>query len=194
MPALLTLDAALDAVADAAWRAQKQREVADLIARLRGPVRRGDRRRLPVAPGGDVEVTATARRPLAGRRHAGRGPLPVAAARSRGRQAARAKGSAATRRAKRTVKLPADAAALDAVLARDAARRGLYTVARSALIGLPERAPPLVGRVRLHARRPHAHRRARRSATSGPIRSMGERYRAARGDAAGDRCARGERR
>ena len=42
IPALAAIDAALDGVPDAGWRAQKRREVGDLIARLRGAVRRRD--------------------------------------------------------------------------------------------------------------------------------------------------------
>ena len=136
-------------VPDAGWRAQKQRELQRADARVRG--RCSPRRPPPdyrVAPGADVEVTATARRPLAGGRHAGgRCASRSAARRSRSASALAPQAPPAPRRrsrrsarcACRPTLPPSTPYWLDAA----ARRRASTHVADAALIGPPESPPPL---------------------------------------------------
>ncbi|MES1210086.1 MAG: PIG-L family deacetylase, partial [Pseudomonadota bacterium] len=60
IPALAAIDAALDGVGDAAWRAQKKREVHDLILACAGVFAEATAPDFRVAPGTSVEIAVTA--------------------------------------------------------------------------------------------------------------------------------------
>ena len=106
------------------------------------------------------------------RRQAGRGPLAVDG--SDARRAADAlvgDGHGAAFEAKRPCRVPAGPAAVDALLAGSAPEAGLYRVADPALVGVPERAPPLaVDFTFAVAGRRFKLSSSARSTTSGPTR------------------------
>jgi LmbE family N-acetylglucosaminyl deacetylase len=148
LPALAAIGAAIDRIPDAGWRAEKQRQLGGLMLACAGVFAEAIAPEFSVAPGGDIDVTATAinrsqaavtleeiafpwgggatRAAPAGR------PLPVT------------KGQAAAElvTVKRTLRVPADASPsvpywLDAPPDSD----GVYHVADAALVGRPESPP-----------------------------------------------------
>ncbi len=68
IPALAAIDAALDGVGDAGWRAQKKREVRDLILACAGVFAEATAPDFRVAPGTAVDDRRHRRQPLAGGR------------------------------------------------------------------------------------------------------------------------------
>ncbi len=146
LPALAAVDAALDGLPDAAWRARKRREVQDLTVACAGLFADATVADFRVAPGDEIEVTATAvnrsSAPItlrAVRFPAGTSSGVVAVARA---LAAPANGAAAPSvDLKRTVRIPADAALTTPYWLTSPPEPGLFTVADPTLIGAPEDPP-----------------------------------------------------
>jgi len=145
LPALAAIGAAVDRVADAGWRAEKQRQLGALMLACAGVFAEATAPEFSVAPGSDIDVTATAinrsQAPVTLEEIAfpwGAGATRAAPA---GRPLPVAKGQAAAEPVtiKRTLRVPADAAPsvpywLDAPPDGD----GVYHVADAALVGRPE--------------------------------------------------------
>jgi LmbE family N-acetylglucosaminyl deacetylase len=143
IPALLEVDAALDGLPDAGWRARKQREVRDLIAACAGLFADATAAEFSVAPGDPIEVTAT----LVNRLSA---PFTLREVRFPGAGSAVAvgrdlHGDAATVAApvvvKRTVKIPADAPLSTPYWLASPPQPGGFAIADQQLVGLPEDPP-----------------------------------------------------
>ena len=157
--ALWEIDAALDAIPDAAWRARKRRELQELIAGAAGlfvDVTAADFR---VAPGAEIEVTATAidrshapivlreiRFPAAGaapdRAAAGAASDTVTVAVGRP-LAASAGGVATPFEVKRSLRVPTDAPLSTPYWLASPPEPGLFAVVDRARIGAPEDEPRL---------------------------------------------------
>ncbi|HET6150682.1 MAG TPA: PIG-L family deacetylase [Polyangia bacterium] len=141
IPALAAVDAELDGLPDASWRARKRREVQDLMLACAGFFADASAADFRVAPGDELEITATAVNrsvaPLALREvrfPAGAGTIAVARA-----LAAPAGGAAAPPLEwKRTLRIPADAPLTTPYWLASPPSPGLFTVADRALIGFPE--------------------------------------------------------
>ncbi len=180
IPALAAIDAALDGVTDAAWRAQKRREVHDLILACAGVFAEATAPDFRVAPGTSVaiDVTAVNRSPAAVILDAVRFPLtgdadkvdkPLASP-------AKAGGAATAFETKRTVHIPMDFAATTPYWLASPPEPGLYRVTDGDLIGAPE--GPAALRVELSfsvAGRPLTVTRPVVYKWTDPV--MGERYR-----------------
>jgi LmbE family N-acetylglucosaminyl deacetylase len=138
---LLTLDAALDGVADADWRALKKREVRELLLACAGIFAEATAPDFRAAPGTEIEIVATA---------VGRSPVPVQLEEVRFPFAPRADkvvhalvapkggGAATAFESKRNVRLPADLAPSTPYWLETPPEAGLYRVADPALVGAPE--------------------------------------------------------
>jgi LmbE family N-acetylglucosaminyl deacetylase len=147
IPALAAIDAALDGVRDAGWRAQKRREVHDLMLACAGVFAEATAPDFRVAPGAslDVELTAVNRSAAAVELDAVRFPLAAAPERV-GRPLApppAAGGAAPAFEVRRAVTVPADFPPTTPYWLAEAPEPGLYRVAEHALLGLPEGPAPL---------------------------------------------------
>ncbi len=147
VPALAAIDAALDEIPDAGWRAEKRREVRDLIFACAGLFVDATSADFRAAPGTAVDVTATVvdrssvpvtldevRFPFEESAHPS--PATLATPKSDG-------GAAVALEIKKTVRLPADLAPTTPYWLETPPDAGLYQVADPALIGAPERASPV---------------------------------------------------
>jgi len=148
IPALLDLDRRLDAVPDEAWRARKQREVRESIVACAGLFADATAADHRVAPGGEIEVTATVvdRSPAPVTLKEVRFPGAAGARVADGRSLAASAAPGAVGvpvEIKRKVAIPADAAATTPYWLAGAPEMGLYPVADPRDIGKPEDAPPL---------------------------------------------------
>ena len=145
IPTLTEIDAALGEISDAGWRAQKQRQVRDLITACAGLFFDATAAGSLAAPGTAVEVTATAldRSPVAVKLDEVRFPFeppraPAAALDAPGK----AGGAAKAFELKTSVKLPPDLPPTTPYWLQTPPDAGLYH-ADPALIGLPEQPSPL---------------------------------------------------
>jgi LmbE family N-acetylglucosaminyl deacetylase len=152
LPVLLDLDAALDAVPDATWRAQKKGEVRDLALSAAGLYAEATAADFRVAPGGEIEVTAIAqvRQPAALTLREVRFPDDGAAGggvtaveRKLSPPAADGRGDAVAFELKRTIRVPADLPATTPYWLAAPPEPGLFRVDDPALIGAAEASPPL---------------------------------------------------
>ena len=173
IPALLEIDAALDAVPDAGWRAQKKKEVRDLIVACAGLYADATAADFRAAPGSDVEITASA---------INRSPFPITLREVRwpaGRAAAAvavAKPLKPSFEAKQAIHLPDDLPPSTPYWLEAPPEPGLYPVADARLIGAPEQPAPLrVGFVFHLGDRDITIERAVSFKWTDPV--MGERYR-----------------
>ena len=144
IPALLEVDAALDALPDAAWRARKQRDVNDLIAACAGLFADATAADFSVAPGDSIEVTATLVNRLSAPfqlreiRFPGGGAVPV------GRDLRTEAGAVAGPIVvKRTVKVAADTPLSTPYWLASPPQPGGFAIAEQQLVGLPEDPPRL---------------------------------------------------
>jgi LmbE family N-acetylglucosaminyl deacetylase len=146
IPALLALDARLAAIPDEPWRTRKQREVRDLVLACAGLFADATAADFRVAPGGEIEVTATVvdrspvaislkevRFPTAGGRVAAARPLAPAGAGSVGVPV----------EIKHKVIVPPDAPLTTPFWLAAPPEPGLYPVADPRDIGKPEDEPAL---------------------------------------------------
>ncbi|HVT06193.1 MAG TPA: PIG-L family deacetylase [Polyangia bacterium] len=181
IPALAAIDAALDGVGDAGWRARKRQEVQELMLACAGVFAEATAPDFRFAPGTPVEVDVTAvnRSPAAVTLETVRFPL-TGDAEKVGKALAtppREGGAATAFEAKRSVHVPMDFPATTPYWLASPPEPGLYRVSDPDLIGAPEGPPPLrveltfslAGR-RLTVTRPVAYK------WTDPV--MGERYRA----------------
>ncbi len=147
IPALAAVDAALDGVGDAGWRAQKKREVSELILACAGLFAEATAPDFRVAPGAsiDVAISAVNRSPAAVKLEAIRFPL-AAAPEPVGKLLAEpppAGGAAPAFEAKRAVHVPMDFPPTTPYWLASPPDAGLYRVSDAELIGAPEGPPPL---------------------------------------------------
>jgi LmbE family N-acetylglucosaminyl deacetylase len=144
LPLLLQIDAALDAVPDAGWRAQKKKELRELVLACAGLFVEATAADFRVAPGAEIEITAVAldRSPapltLRAVHFPGTGPGEL----SVGRQLAAAGGAGAFE-IKRAIRLAADTPLTTPYWLDAPSEPGLFHVADATLIGDPESPPPL---------------------------------------------------
>ena len=146
IPALLALDGALDAVPDASIRAQKKREVAELVLACAGLFVEATAAEPQVAPGQELEVVASAidRAPTKVALEDLRFPFEAAAlAVGKPVAAPTPEGASAALEIKRTIRVPAGAPPTTPYWLDAPPEPGLYRVADAALIGAPENAPAL---------------------------------------------------
>jgi LmbE family N-acetylglucosaminyl deacetylase len=144
IPALAAVDAALDALPDAGWRARKRRETQDLMLACAGVFADATAADFRVAPGAEVEVTATvinrSATPISLREvrfPAGAGAVPVAHA-----LATPAPGAAAAPlEVKRVLRVPTDTPLSTPYWLASPPEPGMFTVADRASIGAPEDPP-----------------------------------------------------
>ena len=179
LPALAAIDAALARVSDAGWRTVKEQEARALMLAAAGVFAEATAADASVAPGGEVEVTASAQNrspatvtldaitfPWGGAGVTGPRALPAPAG----------GGAAAPVEVKRTLRAPADTPPSTPYWLEAPADGGLYHVAGRALVGLPESLPAAeVGFSFTIAGRPIAVRRAIAYKWTDPV--AGERYR-----------------
>jgi LmbE family N-acetylglucosaminyl deacetylase len=147
IPALLDFDRALDAVPDAEVRAQKKGEVAELVAACAGLFLEATAAEPDVAPGHEVEVTATAldRSPAAARLREVRFPFADAATKVDKALVGQGADHAGTPlETKHVVRVPSDRAPTTPYWLEAPPEAGVYRVADPALIGAPE-SPPALG-------------------------------------------------
>jgi LmbE family N-acetylglucosaminyl deacetylase len=177
---LLELDRALDGVPDADWRAQKKAEVAELVFACAGLYVEATAAAAEVAPGRELEVTAsvTDRTPTEVKLDAVLFPFeatPFAVGKAVARETPDAAGAALE--TKRTVRVPADAPASTPYWLDLPPTPGLYRVADPKLIGAPESPPALSATFALTiAGRPFSVTRAVEYKWTDPV--IGERTRA----------------
>ena len=149
VPALVAIDAALAEISDAGWRAEKQREVGDLVVACAGlfvDATAADHR---AAPGTAVEITATAvdRSPVAVTLDEVRFPFEATGhavahkLETPKQEGPRIAGAAAPFELKQSVKLPVDLAPTTPYWLETPPDAGLYH-ADPAFIGLAERTSP----------------------------------------------------
>ena len=184
VPALVAVDGALSEISDAHWRAEKQREVSNLIVASAGLFVDATAADYRAAPGTSVEVTTTAvdRSPVAVTLDEVRFPFEASGhavahkLETPKQEGQRSSGAAAPFELKQSVKLPADLAPTTPYWLEVSPGAGLYH-ADAAFIGLPERASPLevtfvftIGGRKLTVVRPVSYK------WTDPV--MGERYRA----------------
>ncbi|MES1165093.1 MAG: PIG-L family deacetylase, partial [Verrucomicrobiota bacterium] len=180
IPSLAAIAAALDGVGDAGWRAQKKREVHELMLACAGVFAEATAPEFRVAPGTSVEIDVTAvnRSPAAVTVDTVRFPL-TGDAEKIGKPLAtppKAGGAAAAFEIKRSVHVPMDFPATTPYWLASPPEPGLYRVTDADLIGAPEGPPPL--RVELTfsiAGRPLTVTRPVAYKWTDPL--MGERYR-----------------
>jgi LmbE family N-acetylglucosaminyl deacetylase len=183
VPALVAVDGALSEISDAGWRAEKQREVSNLIVACAGLFVDATAADYRAAPGTTVEVTATVvdRSPVAVTLDEVRFPFEASGhavahqLESPKQDGQRLPGAAAPFELKVGVKLPADLPPTTPYWLEAPPEAGLYH-ADPALIGLPEQQSPLevtfvfeVGGRKLTIVRPVSYR------WTDPV--MGERHR-----------------
>jgi LmbE family N-acetylglucosaminyl deacetylase len=186
VPALVAVDGALSEISDAGWRAEKQREVGDLVVACAGlfvDATAADHR---AAPGTAVEITATAvdRSPVAVTLDEVRFPFEATGhavahkLETPKQEGPRIAGAAAGAplELKQSVKLPVELAPTTPYWLEALPDAGLYHAA-PAFIGLPERASPVevtfvftIGGRHFTVARPVSYK------WTDPV--MGERYRA----------------
>jgi len=145
LPNLAQIDAALGEIPDATWRAEKQREVRDLVAACAGLFLEATAADFRAAPGTAIEVTATAlaRSPVAVKLDEIRFPFePARAVAAALDTPGKAGGAAKAFELKASVKLPADLPPTTPYWLETPPDAGLYH-ADPALIGLPERGSPV---------------------------------------------------
>jgi len=150
VPALVAIDGALTEISDAGWRLEKQRQVSNLIVACAGLFVDATAADYRAAPGTAVEVTATAvdRSPVAVTLDEVRFPFEptghiVAHKLETPKQdGPRIFGAAAPFELKQSVKLPAELSPTTPYWLEAPPEAGLYH-ADPALVGLPERAPPV---------------------------------------------------
>jgi LmbE family N-acetylglucosaminyl deacetylase len=171
IPALAAIDAALDGVPDAGWRADKRKEVGDLVLACAGLFAEATAPDYRAVAGGAVEISATAvaRLPADVKLETLRWPFADKAV-----PVGRALG--APFEAKQTVTLPADLPPTTPYWLESAPSPGLYEIGAPALVGAPESPPPLAVDFDFAAGGRHfAVRRAVAFKWTDPV--MGERYR-----------------
>jgi hypothetical protein len=180
IPALLALDGALDAVPDASIRAQKKREVAELVLACAGLFVEATAAEPQVAPGQELEVVASAidRAPTKVALEDLRFPFEAAAlAVGKPVAAPTSEAAGATLEVKRTIRVPAGAPPTTPYWLDAPPEAGLYRVADAKLIGAPENAPALSVAFGLTiGGRAFTIERAVQCKWTDPV--MGERYRA----------------
>jgi len=146
IPALLALDRALDAAPDASTRAQKKREVADLVLACAGLFVEATAAAAEVAPGHELEITASAidRAPVKVTLDELRFPFESAGV-SVGKPVAapRPTPAGAALEIKRTIRVPVTEPATTPYWLEAPPEPGLYRVADARLIGAPENEPAL---------------------------------------------------
>ena len=185
VPALLGVAGALSEITDARWRAEKQREVIDLIVAAAGLFVDATAADYRAAPGTAIEVTASAvdRSPVAVTLDEVRFPFEAGAhavahalERPQPQDGRRIAGAAAPFELKQSVRLPAALPPTTPYWLEAPPEAGLYH-ADPTLIGLPERASPLevtfgftIGGRKLSVTRAVSYK------WTDPV--MGERYRA----------------
>ena len=184
VPALVAVDGALSEISEAGWRAEKQREVTNLIVACAGLFVDATAADYRAAPGTAVEVTATA---------VDRSPVPVtldevrfpfeASGHAVGHKletprqdGQRISGAAAPFELRQSVKLPVELTPTTPYWLEASPDAGLYH-ADPALIGMPEQASPIevtfvftIGGRKVAVARPVSYK------WTDPV--MGERYRA----------------
>jgi hypothetical protein len=171
IPALVAIDAALEGVPDAGWRAQKRKEVTNLVLACAGLFAEATVPDYRTFAGASVEITATAvvRLPVDVRLETLRGPFAD-------RPAAIGRALTAPFEAKQAVTLPADLPPTTPYWLGGQPTPGLYDIRDAALIGAPENPPALdVDFVFAIGGRHFAVRRAVAYKWTDPV--MGERYR-----------------
>jgi len=145
IPALLEVDAALDGLPDAGWRARKQREVHDLIAACAGLFADATAADFSVAPGDSIEITATLVNRLSAPftlreiRFPGAGNTVTVGRDLRSDASA----VAAPVVVKHAVKVPADAPLSTPYWLASPPQPGGFAIADQQLVGLPEDPPQL---------------------------------------------------
>jgi LmbE family N-acetylglucosaminyl deacetylase len=141
IPALVAIDAAIDGVRDAGWRAQKHREVSDLVVACAGLFADATAPDYRAVAGGSVEITATAVARLTAdvKLETVRWPSAAQAV-----AVGAALGVAKPFEAKQAVKLPAELPPTTPYWLDAPPAPGLYQISDPALIGAPESPPPLV--------------------------------------------------
>jgi len=141
IPALVAVDAAIDGIADAGWRAQKHREVSDLVLACAGLFADATAPDFRAVAGAPVEITATAvaRLPADVKLETLRWPFATQPA-----AIGTALGVGKPFEAKQAVKLPADLPPTTPYWLDAPPSPGLYQIPDPALIGAPESPPPLV--------------------------------------------------
>ncbi|HVR01613.1 MAG TPA: PIG-L family deacetylase [Polyangia bacterium] len=146
IPALLALDRALDAAPDASTRAQKKREVADLVLACAGLFVEATAAASEVAPGHELEVTASVidRAPIKATLDELRFPFESAAVPVGKLVAApTADAAGAALEVKRTIRVPVTEPATTPYWLEAPPEAGLYRVADAKLVGAPENEPAL---------------------------------------------------
>ncbi len=184
VPALVAVDGALSEIADAGWRAEKQREVSHLVVAAAGLFLDATAADYRAAPGTSVEVTATAvdRSPVAVTLDEIRFPFEASGhavahkLETPKQDGQRLPGAAPPFEVKQSVKLPAELAPTTPYWLEAPPEAGLYR-ADPALVGLPEQASLVevtfvltIGGRKLTVARPVSYK------WTDPV--MGERYRA----------------
>jgi len=141
IPALAAIDAAIDGVPDAGWRAQKHREVSDLVLACAGLFADATAPDYRAVAGGSVEITATAvaRLPADVKLETLRWPFAEKPA-----AIGTALGVLKPFEAKQAVALPAALPPSTPYWLDAPPSPGLYQIPDPALIGAPESPPPLV--------------------------------------------------
>ncbi|HEV3032981.1 MAG TPA: PIG-L family deacetylase, partial [Polyangia bacterium] len=146
IPALLALDRALDAAPDASIRAQKKREVADLVLACAGLFVEATAAASEVAPGHELEVAASAidRAPIKVTLDELRFPFESASV-PVGKivGAPTADAASAALEVRRTIRVPVEEPATTPYWLEAPPEAGLYRVADARLIGAPESEPAL---------------------------------------------------
>ena len=157
IPALLEVDAALDGVPDAGWRARKQREVHDLIAACAGLFVDATAADFSVAPGESIEVIATLVNRLSAPFTLARSAFPAPATPVTVGRDLRGDASAvaAPVEVKHTVKVPADAPLTTPYWLASPPQPGGFAIADQQLVGLPEDPPQFPVDFVLDDRWPH---------------------------------------
>jgi LmbE family N-acetylglucosaminyl deacetylase len=138
--ALLAVDAALDSVTDAGWRAIKKREVRDLVLACAGIFAEATAPDASAAPGTEIVITAAAvdRSAVPIRLEEVRFPFASSERVAQALAVPRAGGAAVAFETKRSVHLPADLSPSTPYWLETPPEAGLYRVSDPALIGAPE--------------------------------------------------------
>ncbi|HVZ73827.1 MAG TPA: PIG-L family deacetylase [Polyangia bacterium] len=147
IPALLAFDRALDSVPDADVRAEKKREIADLVVACAGLHLEATASDAAVAPGQEVEITATAVDRAAASVTLDSLSFPFDAAATKvgkALDAPAADHASAPLDTKRTVRVPADRVPTTPYWLDAPPDAGVYHTPDPALIGAPESPPALV--------------------------------------------------
>jgi LmbE family N-acetylglucosaminyl deacetylase len=179
IPLLLEIDRALETVPDASFRAQKKREVADLVLACAGLHAEATAVEHQVAPGEEIDLVATVvnRSPAVVTLDELRFPFADGAVKvGRAAPSPTVEVAALPLQIKRTVRLPADQRPTTPYWLETPPEAGLYHVADPKLIGAPESEPPLrVDFILTIAGRPFTITRGVEYKWTDPV--MGERHR-----------------